>query len=487
MSSNRERLISQHVRHDPCASSTEDTGTPSCPMDQPCTRIPSIQHTSGSDRHRIVVVGGGVAGLELISQLAGKIDRSTTELMLIDAQPTHVWKPFLHQVAVKGLRPHHEEISYYQHARCHGYQFRLGTLRTIDRDSRHIILSSPPDVQDTLSDERHIRYDTLILAMGSSSASRAVPGASEFCHFLDTTRLAERMRRQLIHVMDQMRALPPHAPAQPVQISIIGGGATGVSLAAELAKMGRDPHGYQSIDHSSGRLRHRLTVPMQSSPSVYQTPATQPALNITLIESADRLLPQATSELAQQANQLLTQLQVTILTRTDVHAVASQHLSTSRGQLPSQLHIWAGGVTAPYVTRQLDLTLGNGGRIVVDENLRSIDDPHLFALGDCAYGRHAVLLPLAEVASQQAYYLADHLLGLIKGDTVAPFRYVERATLLPLGQSDTIGTVFRQINVRGLLATNIYQRQHKRHQRILGLHLRQHQYPHQNTQVTIAS
>ena len=190
----------------------------------------------GAGLHRIVIVGGGAGGLELATRLGGSLGRKRRALVtLVDRSRTHLWKPLLHQVAAGSMDLNDHELDYLFQARWHHFQFQLGRMDGLDREHRQIHLA--PTYDETgreVIPARSIPYDTLVIAVGSTTNDFGTPGAAQHAISLDNAQQAALFHSRLINAC--LRANAQAGPLQPGQldIAIIGAGATGVELAAEL-------------------------------------------------------------------------------------------------------------------------------------------------------------------------------------------------------------------------------------------------------------
>src|ERR1700754_4823062 len=184
--------------------------------------------------HRIVVVGGGAGGLELATRLGDRYGRRKSaagvevQVTLVDRYPTHVWKPLLHEVAAGSLDPFTQELPYAAQARWHGFDFQQGELKKLDRAAKRLTLGAIADDDGAeLLPQREIGYDTLVIAIGSTTHFFGVQGAKENSIALDTVPQAERFRKRLIaacvraeyrteHPNEQTAAPTQAEAAQPV-------------------------------------------------------------------------------------------------------------------------------------------------------------------------------------------------------------------------------------------------------------------------------
>lgn len=211
--------------------------------------------------HRFIIVGGGAGGLELATRLGDKFGSADgkreprAQVTLIDRNSTHIWKPLLHEVAAGSMDPFSQELPYAAQARWHGFEFQQGDLLGIDRTAKRVTLGPLLDDEaGELMPQRDLEYDTLIVAIGSTTAFFGVQGAQENSLALDTVDQAELFRKRLIAacIRAEYRTPEPDAtgasnagPRQPrIQVAIVGGGATGVELSAELRNTAQVLHAY---------------------------------------------------------------------------------------------------------------------------------------------------------------------------------------------------------------------------------------------------
>ncbi|NBQ89419.1 MAG: NAD(P)/FAD-dependent oxidoreductase, partial [Betaproteobacteria bacterium] len=160
------------------------------------------RQSSGAALHRIVVVGGGAGGLELVTRLGDTLGRrGKAHITLVDRARTHLWKPLLHQVAAGCMDLNDHALDYLAQARWHHFNFQLGHMVGLDREARTVLLGPLLD-QETGAEvlpARPLPYDTLVLAVGSQTNDFGTPGASEHAIALDMPEQAERFRSRLLN------------------------------------------------------------------------------------------------------------------------------------------------------------------------------------------------------------------------------------------------------------------------------------------------
>ena len=399
----------------------------------------------GTNPHRIVIVGGGAGGLELATRLGDSLGRrGIAQITLIDRSRTHLWKPLLHEVAAGSMDVDQHTLDYLAQARWHHFRFRLGSMTGLDRE-RSVVQVAPTHDEEgrLLIGEREIRYDTLVIAVGSGTNDFGTPGAQEHAISLDTPAQAERFHNRLINAC--IRANAQHEALRPEQlhVAIIGAGATGVELAAELHHTTRElvAFGLERIDAERD-------------------------IRITLIEAGPRVLPALPERLSKSTLELLEKLRIQVLINARVTAVEAANVLIADGRrIPAELTVWAAGIKAPDFLKDLGLETNKLNQLVVTPELQTTRDPDIFALGDCAAcawpGHDHNVPPRAQAAHQQASLLASTLSRRLAGKPAKPFIYRDFGSLVSLGNYSTVGTLMGaliggSLFVEGLFARVMY-------------------------------
>lgn len=407
----------------------------------------------------VVVVGGGAGGLELAAKLGRRF--GPEKVYLIDKMDEHIWKPSLHEVAAGTLDIHREGLSYFMLARDNGFTFVPGRLYALDKDNKTLSLQAVRNAEgEEMLPARTLEYGVLVLAVGSKSNFFNTPGAEEHAIALDSTHQAERFRMRLLYELTRSsRIKSAEGEAGPLEIAIVGGGATGVELAAELmeANASLQAYGTNTLDQAR-------------------------SLHITLLEGADRILAALPPKVSLRATQLLQKRGVTVHAGIRVSEVGKGVLKDSTGaQYPADLCVWAAGIKAPAFLTELGLEVNRINQLVVNDHLQTAD-PHIYALGDCAQApwgsEPGQYLPArAQVAHQQANYLVTVLAKQLKGlpAHTAAFEYKDYGSLVSVGHSKGVGSLMgvlqgRSWFVEGLVARTMYMSLHlMHHMAILGV------------------
>jgi NADH:ubiquinone reductase (H+-translocating) len=410
-----------------------------------------------AELHNIVIVGGGAGGVELATRLGNSLGRKgRARITLVDRSRTHLWKPLLHEFAAGSMDLDHHALPYLAQARWHHFRFQRGSMDGLDRKRKVVKVASTYDEDGReLIPRREIPYDTLVIAVGSHTNDFGTPGAREHTISLDMPQQADLFHRRLVNAC--IRANAQHDPLRPEQLKvIIGAGATGVELAAELHKTTRELVSY-------GLDRINPEKDMQ----------------LTLIEAAPRILPAVPERVSKAATELLQGLNVRVLTGERVTEVVADGVMTATGKkIPSELTVWAAGIQAPEFLKDLDgLESNRLHQLVVGQTLQTTRDPDIFVIGDCAAcpwpGHERGVPPTAQAAHQQASHLARMLPRRLEGKPLKPWTYRDFGSLVSLGEYSTVGSLMGALLggtmfVEGLFARIMYVSLYRMH--IYALH-----------------
>jgi NADH:ubiquinone reductase (H+-translocating) len=421
-------------------------------------KVPQTRTTlTNTSPPRIVVVGGGAAGLELVTGLGGKLGASgKAQVALVEKVRTHLWKPLLHAVAAGSMDPSEHELNYLAQAHWHHFRYRLGEMIGLDRAKKEVCLGATVDDEGRqITPPRSFRYDTLVIAVGSVTNDFGTPGAAEHAVPLETPEQAVRFNRRLVNAC--IRANSQEGPVRPGQlhVAIIGAGATGTELAAELYRTAREvvAYGLDRVDPERD-------------------------IRIILIEAADRILPALPERISEKTLDLLRDLGVEVRTGARVSEVRADGVRLADGAfIPSELVVWSAGVKGPEFLRNLDgLEVNRINQLVVTPTLQTTRDPDIFAFGDCAAcpreGHPAPVPPRAQAAHQQASFLAKQLRRRLEGKELEPFVYRDFGSLVSLGEYSTVGNLMgflvgKSMFIEGYFARLMYRSLYKMHEMAL--------------------
>lgn len=403
-----------------------------------------------SPMKKIVIIGGGAGGLELATSLGHKLGRKKkAEIILVDRNHSHLWKPLLHEVATGSLDDGVDALSYLAHARNHGFTFQIGSLTDIDRDSQTIKLAEICDENgELLVPVRDIAYDTLVMALGSTSNDFGTPGVKDHCIFLDNPHQAHRFHNEMLNLFLKFSA--SEDKQKKVNIAIVGGGATGVELSAELHNAVKQLHsyGFEGLDSE--------------------------ALNVTLVEAGERILPALPPRISAAAHNELTKLGVRVLTQTMVTSADKNGLNTKSGEfIDADLMVWAAGIKAPDFMKEIaGLETNRINQLVVEPTLQTTRDPNIFAIGDCAscpQPAGGFVPPRAQSAHQMASRCFANIMAQRKGQSLKPYVYKDHGSLVSLSRFSTVGSLMGNLMrgsmmVEGRLARLVYISLYRMHQ-----------------------
>jgi NADH:quinone reductase (non-electrogenic) len=410
----------------------------------------------------IIIVGGGAGGLELATRLGDRLGRDhwwrkkQAKISLIEKSRTHVWKPLLHEIAAGSMDVAHHELEYQAQGYWHGFQFRYGEMTGIDRKNKLVFLAATFDEEGRqITPVRSFHYDILVVAIGCVGNDFNTPGVREYAIMLDTPDQAERFNRRLINAC--VRAYAQEGPIRPGQldVAIIGAGATGTELAAELHQTTRGvvAFGLDKIDPEKD-------------------------ITISLIEAAPRILPALPERMSKAVTGALEELNVKIRTGSPVTEVTADGVKLKDGAfIPSELVVWAAGVRGPEVLAHLDgLEVSRSNQLVVTGTLQTTKDPNVFAFGDCAYlvpkGSTTPIPPRAQAAHQEASHLFTQIQRKLRGEELEPFHYHDFGSLVSLGEYSTVGSLMgfiggRSLFIEGMFARLMYRSLYKMHEMAL--------------------
>jgi NADH dehydrogenase len=403
------------------------------------------------------VVGGGAAGLELVTSLGDKLaKRGQLRVTLVDSGRTHIWKPLLHSIAAGSLRRSQHELNYLAQAHWHGFRYRFGELTGIDPAGKTITLAPAFDEEGReISPEQKLAYDTLVVAIGSITNDFGTPGAAQYAVPLEDPDQASRFNRRLVNAF--LRAQHQPGPVRPGQlhVAIIGAGATGTELSAELHRTARSAiaYGLDNIDPEKD-------------------------FKIILIEAADRILPALPPKISASVQAELEKLGITVRTAARVAEVLPDGVRLADGEIiPSELVVWSAGVKAPDFLKDIGgLETNRINQLVVRQTLQTTRDDNIFAIGDCAAvprpGFAQPVPPRAQAAHQEAEFLVKQIQLRLAGEPLKNYVYKDFGSLVSLGRYSTVGSLMgflvgRSFFIEGIFAHLMYRSLYKMHEAAL--------------------
>jgi NADH:quinone reductase (non-electrogenic) len=362
--------------------------------------------------HRVVIIGGGFAGL----YAAQSLNNAPLQVTLIDRRNFHLFQPLLYQVATGWLSP--ANIA--------------STLRSVLKRQKNarVLLAEAVDFdvekREVILKHGTVAYNTLIVGTGSGYHYFGNEQWRPLAPGLKTIEDALEMRRRIFSAFEAAERDSDSGRARAhLTFTIVGGGPTGVELAGALGEIARDTlrNDFRNINPAN--------------------------TEIFLLEAADRILTPYPPALSQKAANFLNDLGVTVQTNAFVTAIDKGAVTVKRGdkeqRIPCETVLWAAGVRASplgeALAKRCDAQTDRSGRIIVEPNLSIPNHPEIFVIGDLANYSHQTSRPLpgvAPVAMQQGRYVARFLLAKLAGKPMAPFRYNDRGNMAIIGRARAV-------------------------------------------------
>ena len=376
------------------------------------------QRASVTGAPRVVVVGMGFAGLATVRRLA----RAGLQVTLLDRNIYSTFQPLLYQVATGGLNP--SDVAYPLRGFAHRYgaRFMHAELAQIKDTSK----GGGAGGKIVLRNGEQLEYDYLVLATGVTAAYYGVTGADKHSLAMYTRHDAVALRDQLLAWLERLSG---EERGRNLAVTIVGGGATGVELAGTLAELRNIAlaAAFPDIDRSRFQVR--------------------------LVEQAQALLAGYTPSLREYAHRQLLARDIDVRLGATIREITADHVVLAGGeQLPSDLTVWAAGVTAPEVLGGWGLPQGRGGRIQVGPDLRVTGHERIFAVGDIALTDGEPIAQLAQPALQMGKFAAEQIARLAAGRPTERFVYHERGIMATIGRRSAVAQLRYGIRFRGTLA-----------------------------------
>lgn len=372
-----------------------------------------------TDRHHLVVIGAGFAGLETVHRLR----KTPLRITIVDRRNHHLFQPLLYQVATASLST--AEIAWpIRHLLRNRPEVTtlLADVQGIDKAAREVVLD----------DGSRLGYDTLIVATGATHAYFGHDDWEPFAPGLKTLEDATAIRRRVLMAFERAeREQDPVRRTALLTFVIIGAGPTGVELAGTIAELARTTltDNFRNIDPHDAR--------------------------VLLIEAGARVLPAFVDELSAYAHRSLEQLGVEIKLGQPVTNCSADGIACGGGEIAAATIIWAAGVQASPAARWLEAPADRAGRVEVGPDLTVPGHPEIFVIGDTA----SVSAPdgkpvpgIAPAAKQQGAYVAEAIRLRVAGEPAAgPFRYNHQGSLATIGKRLAV-IDFGRIRLKGALA-----------------------------------
>jgi NADH dehydrogenase len=373
------------------------------------------------NKKRVVVVGAGFAGLQVVQKLA---NRDELEVVLIDKTNHHLFQPLLYQVASAVLSPADIAIpSRSLTSEFENVKVILGEVTKVNFKSKIIYFQN-----------REMEYDYLILAMGVRTSFFGNDKWQKFTLGLKNIRDALEIRKKLLLSFEYAELTADIVTARKMlNYIIVGGGPTGVEMAGAIAELS-----YHTLRKDFRNIDPGLA-------------------KITLIEAGPRLLGAFDPTLSEFTQKELEKRGVHVLTNTAVQNIDEKGVHLNSGVLESSIIIWAAGVQGTSLAEKLELELDKSKRIVVDKECKVHGKEFVFAIGDASHFQEGMERPLpgvSPVAMQQGRYVADWILRDLQGKKKKQFIYHDKGSMATIGRNDAVAQIgnFKMKGFLGWLA-----------------------------------
>ena len=367
------------------------------------------------NKPRVVILGGGFGGLT-----AARALHKAADVTVVDRHNYQTFLPLLYQVSTAGLAADHVAYPIRGALRKTPVKFRMGSPISIDHKNKEVKLDS----------SELLKFDHLIVALGSVSADFGIPGVKEFTLGMKTVSEALTIRAE---IMRRFEDLCRFEDDTKLSITVVGGGPTGVEMAGAIAELIRGP---LKSDQANAAAH----------------------INITLIEAGPRLLPPFAPSLSARTKKDLEKLGVKVLLNAAVQEVEHRKIKLKDGTtIDSEITIWAAGVKGSDAMGQLNLpTVAN--RVAVDPTMQVKNYPNVWALGDiaAAIGKDGNTLPMvAPVAIQQGRFIAKQIMRISKNQKLENFKYLDKGSMATIGRNKAVVQV-KSLKISGAIAWLIW-------------------------------
>jgi NADH dehydrogenase len=363
------------------------------------------------NRPKIVILGGGFGGLAAARALSGAAD-----VTVVDRHNYQTFLPLLYQVSTAGLAADHVAYPIRGALRKTSVKFRMASPISIDHQTKEVKLDS----------SENLKFDHLIVALGSVTADFGIAGVKEFSLGMKSVSEALTIRAEIMRRFEDLCRLED---GSKFFVTVIGGGPTGVEMAGAISELIRGP---LKLDQE--------TVAKN--------------IQVTLVEAGPRLLPPFAPSLSARTKKDLEKLDVQVLLNSAVKELLDGKVILKDGtELPSQITIWAAGVKGSDAMKQLNLPV-ESNRVAVEATMQVKNYPYLWALGDIAgaKGQDGSPLPMvAPVAIQQGKFIAKQIKKVIEGKKLDNFKYLDKGSMATIGRNKAVVQV-RWFKLAGPLA-----------------------------------
>ena len=367
------------------------------------------------NKPKVVILGGGFGGLA-----AARALHKAADVTVVDRHNYQTFLPLLYQVSTAGLAADHVAYPIRGALRKTPVKFRMGSPISIDHKNKEVKLDS----------SELLKFDHLIVALGSVTADFGIPGVSQFTLGMKSVAEALNIRAE---IMRRFEDLCRFEDETKLSITVIGGGPTGVEMAGAIAELIRGPLKSDQAQAASH-------------------------ISISLIEAGPRLLPPFAPSLSARTKKDLEKLGVKVLLNAAVQEVEHRKIKLKDGStIASEITIWAAGVKGNDAIAQLNLPT-TGTRVAVEPTMQVKNYPYIWALGDIAASvdKNGHQLPMvAPVAIQQGKFIAKQIARVSKSQKLASFKYLDKGSMATIGRNKAVVQV-KGIKIAGAIAWLIW-------------------------------
>ena len=371
---------------------------------------------------RVLILGSGFAGLNAAKVFGGV---KGLEVIIIDQKNYHLFQPLLYQIAAAALSPADIAVPIRNiFSRYHNIKVFQGKVHTINEDNKSVF-----------TNVGEFKYDYLIVACGARHFYFGNEAWEENAPGLKTIEQAVEIRRRVLTAFENAETENNiDKKIKLLTFVIVGGGSTGVELAGALAELSRFTFSKDFRNIDTKRTR------------------------ILLIEAGPRILPNFSEKLSLRANRHLEKLGVQVLTFKKVTKIDADGVNIGDERIEAATVLWAAGIQASGLNRQLRGELDSMGRIVVEPDLSLKHYPEIFVAGDQAHFSHQTGEPLhgiAPVALQQGHFIAKNILRELEGKPRETFHYIDKGQLATIGRNNAVLEIGR-LKLSGFLAWMVW-------------------------------
>lgn len=415
-----------------------------------------------SKRPRVVILGAGFAGIYAAINLSKELEEKNADILLIDCNNYHLFKPMLHEVATGGVETNSIIQPIRKIMEGRNFNFLEGMAQVIDTEKKTVKVCEDCaectkleecDIEDfglRLADvvknrRQEVAYDYLIITLGGSANYFGISGAKEFSFPLQELDDATALRKRITSAFKIANMVKDkEARKRMLTFVVVGAGPAGIEFVSSLHDWA-----YTTVVCDFPRL-------------------TEEEITIYLVEAGSDILPFSDEKTRENATKQLSQKTIEILTGSPVTEVTKNYVEIKGGErIETFTVIWAAGVRGHEVVTKTDFKRDSLDRIIVNEFLEAEDYPGTYALGDCAsftpVGTDAPLPQTGQVAVQEAKCVVKNIVADVKGEKMCAFRYRELGSSFSIGEYTALANILGILRVGGFFGWFIWKLTYLKH------------------------